>query len=469
MKSSWLLRLALGLVLIASGCGDDDDPGTADTGGGVDASADLSAEAGEEVVEDAVADVSVDEGTDSSSEDAESCDTADATRCDGELLQACQSDVWVTLGDCSEQNTTCVEDGGSASCFAELDDDFVGEAACLGCHTARDADLVAAYLVSGHRFKLNEVEGGTAPEYPYSELPDLAGTDLATLGFPNFTNITYVIGGYGWKARFMGPDGFVITGNEETSGVQYNLDTEEWSSYHTGVETPFTCGNCHTTGWVATGALGPHQDDLPGIYGLFSEPGVRCEGCHGPGADHIAGPSTDNIGTADTERCGECHSRGSDMGVIPGSGGLIRHHEQYQELLASPHAAMDCTTCHDPHASTHYDDEAPGEGVTIECVTCHNEDEYTGQSHETRGADCVTCHMPPVVKSATSEEINGITYGDIPTHLFELNTDVGATLTTTVDEVETVNDSVPVDFACGQCHDEDSAWVQSNFDSIHDD
>jgi len=35
-------------------------------------------------------------------------------------------------------------------------------------------------------------------------------------------DITYVIGGYNWKARFIGTEGYIITGDEDATS-QYNF------------------------------------------------------------------------------------------------------------------------------------------------------------------------------------------------------------------------------------------------------
>ena len=70
--------------------------------------------------------------------------------------------------------------------------DYVGHDACQPCHSAIYDD----YIQSGHPYKLNKVEGGTPPTYPFSEVP--SPPDGYT-----WDDVTYVIGGYGWKARFL--------------------------------------------------------------------------------------------------------------------------------------------------------------------------------------------------------------------------------------------------------------------------
>jgi len=338
---------------------------------------------------------------------------------------------------------------------------YKGSASCTGCHSGKNPEIIENFEASGHPFKLNKVDG-EPPVYPYSAVPDVPPDQGLT-----WADITYVIGGYGWKARFMNSDGYIVTGDEANPGVQYNLDTMGWGSYHTGEMKPYTCGTCHTTGWVATGEDGPHQDDLPGIHGTFVDAGVTCEGCHGPGSAHVSSPTAATInGSPSAMTCGQCHTRGSDFATIPAKGGLIKHHEQYQELMWGPHGSLGCGGCHDAHSSTKYDDEAPGDGVRSSCTDCHAD--KAEHSHKAKGADCIKCHMSKVVKSATSQTIGSLTYGDIPNHIFRLNTEAGASLTYTNDEGAELAQDVPASFACIQCHDDkDEAWVLDGVSAIH--
>ena len=165
-----------------------------------------------------------------------------------------------------------------------------------------------------------------------------AGKDGATLpelpeGY-TWDDITYVIGGYNWKARFIDSDGFIITGADENATTQYNFanpvvgNDAGWVGCHAGeVEKPYDCGPCHTTNYSAW-PPDSHQDDLPGLIGTWSEPGVHCKACHGPGSLHASDPhgvlpDVDR----DSELCGECHLCGGPE-AVNASGGFIKHHEQ---------------------------------------------------------------------------------------------------------------------------------------------
>ena len=237
--------------------------------------------------------------------------------------------------------------------------DYVGHDTCKLCHSG----VYDEYIQSGHSYKLNKVENGEPPAYPFSEVPNTPD------GY-TWDDITYVIGGYGWKARFLDKDGYIITGD----AVQYNIATKGWSGYHADEAPgtkPYNCGACHTTGWQTTEENGgKKQDDLEGMAGTFASPGVTCEACHGPGSDHASSRKKEDI-TRDTtkEQCGTCHFRDPDHRILA-SGGLIRHHEQYDELVNSPHRSHECITCHEPHLSTKY--SLGGLKDQPNCTTCHS-------------------------------------------------------------------------------------------------
>ncbi len=159
--------------------------------------------------------------------------------------------------------------------------EYVGGDICAGCHT----EIAELFSRSGHAFKLNPVVNGQPPEYPFIEVPD------PPEGY-TWDDITYVIGGYNWKARFINDEGYIITDAPGQSGnmeytSQYNFANDivgaeaEWTTYRAGEENkPYNCGQCHTTGYRPEG----NQDGLPGLVGTWAEPGIKCERCHGPGS-----------------------------------------------------------------------------------------------------------------------------------------------------------------------------------------
>lgn len=215
---------------------------------------------------------------------------------------------------------------------------YVGSEACMSCHLKQYNDFV----VSGHPYKLRTAQDAKIAGLP---LPD---------GY-TWNDISYVIGGRNWKVRYMDKKGYIITmtgKNRDKPGKnQFNLETGKWTNYHAGEKNKkYNCGRCHTTGYSKEGK----QDGLEGIVGTWEFPGIQCESCHGPAGKHIAAAKKGKYTKGDialeksSALCGKCHIRGKAE-KIPAKGGFIRHHEQYNELLASPHKSMNCVTCHDPH------------------------------------------------------------------------------------------------------------------------
>ncbi|HEB65151.1 MAG TPA: hypothetical protein ENJ02_06390 [Chloroflexi bacterium] len=263
--------------------------------------------------------------------------------------------------------------------------------------------------------------------------------------------------------RFIDKEGFIITGPPGTRGDataaegyvnQYNFANEEagkdagWVPYHLGDEKPYNCGVCHTTGYNPEG----HQDDLPGMIGTWAFPGIQCEECHGPGSLHAENPYGVRVRVeTSSELCGECHLRG-DPADINAKGGFEQHHEQYEDLLNSKHFAISCITCHDPHASAIYADPQinPNKSIRQTCDTCHwqNVQQRVQKHVESSDVTCVSCHMPPMGKSAWGNA--DLLTGDVHSHQFSINTDPNAPQFT--EDGESVMPYLTLQYACQHCH-----------------
>ncbi|RME70234.1 MAG: hypothetical protein D6784_17020 [Chloroflexi bacterium] len=309
---------------------------------------------------------------------------------------------------------------------------YVGAEKCKECHE----EIYDSASKTGHFYKLNKVVDGKPPEYPYSEVPN------PPEGY-TWDDISYVIGGFGWKARFIDKQGFIITGEK----VQYNLYNEDldmgenWVAYEADVkEKPYTCGTCHTTGYNPEG----HQDGLPGLVGTWAEPGIKCEACHGPGSQHAENPYLVEMKVdRDSELCGSCHRRG-EVESIDAKGGFIKHHEQYEELFESKKRVMRCVDCHNPHETVKY---AKKLGIRTACENCHFENAKFQKITDRKHAECVDCHMPRVTKSALGDPARFS--GDIRTHLMAIN----PFSTSQFDEEGKFSQPyLSLDFACKSCH-----------------
>ena len=397
-----------------------------------------------------------------------------------------------------------VTDGAANTLDFELpevpDGEFIGSEECGWCHTVQ----YESFAQSGHPFKLNKVVNGEQPIYPFTSLNGLLerltddDTDIAggladpapgtdnPLGTPvTWDDVSYVIGGYYWKARLVDQGGSIVTG----TGVQYNFATDAMSAYHNNEDDKnYNCGNCHTTGWVhtdaATNPVG--QDGLEFMQGTFFEGGVHCEACHSAGSAHakFSGTIVRNAqprslieltapdgAYGKAIACGECHTRDGERdystflsgydnalatagapdprsnemgGRIAASNGLVRHHEQYDEVLGIDPDTLDttrspgfmathgdCNTCHNPHGSSVNADNPLYTGVagvdksSDTCLGCHADYDASLRSGGMLSLECADCHMPKLAKSATAVagEADRPTVGDVTSHIFTIALD----------------------------------------------
>jgi hypothetical protein len=165
------------------------------------------------------------------------------------------------------------------------------------------------------------------------------------------------------------------------------------------------CFGCHTTAATTGNRFDPEH--------LI--PGVTCEACHGPGAEHVVAMTTSQDEPGPTlimnprrlkpvesvEFCGACHRTAWDV-ALAGSKGIYNIRFQPYRLETSRcwgngDARLTCITCHDPHQPLVRDAAAYDQ----RCMACHLSGAKSKPTHERPGAvcpvstkDCVTCHMP---------------------------------------------------------------------------
>jgi Collagen triple helix repeat (20 copies)/Cytochrome c554 and c-prime len=316
---------------------------------------------------------------------------------------------------------------------------YVGSEACSECHQ----ETFDVFMGSGHPHILNGVVNGEAPEYPFTKVPDPPD------GY-TWDDISYVVGGYNWKALFVDQDGFVVTGD----AAQYNLPNDDldigddWIAYHPGEEQPYDCGACHTTGYSVEG----NQDGMTGMVGTFAAESVQCEACHGPGSLHVNNPySFKPLINRDSEACSACHVRGGVEGVSTADG-FIQHHDQYEDLFPSKHAVLDCVQCHDPHTGVVQLEMAGEQTTRTECQDCHlNEAKFQGNDvvHSRIRVRCVECHMPKIIQTAVGnpEQFTG----DMRTHMVRIDPDLIEQFVETDDGLVS-EASLALNSACRHCH-----------------
>lgn len=166
------------------------------------------------------------------------------------------------------------------------------------------------------------------------------------------------------------------------------------------------CFGCHSTAATTNN----HFDASQLI------PGVTCEACHGPGAQHVA---TMTLGTggqtpslimdparlspADSvEFCGACHRTSVDAALTGATGILTLRFPvfrlQRSRCWGTGDARITCVACHDPHRPlvrdpAYYDSR---------CLSCHvavgklkSSPDHPGSACRAgQKASCVGCHMP---------------------------------------------------------------------------
>jgi hypothetical protein len=343
--------------------------------------------------------------------------------------------------------------------LASVGADYVGSETCGACHQG----IYDLFIMSGHPYKLNPVVDGQPPEFPFTHIPEPPS------GY-TWDDISYVIGGYAWKARFIDLDGYIITDEPGQSGNedylnQWNFANDAlgipagWANYESGIpEKAYNCGSCHTTGYSSRG----NQDGLPGLIGTWAAPGIQCEACHGPGSQHVQNPrGVDLVLDRDPELCGQCHTRG-DVTVIDARDGFISHREQYLSLFQSKHITLGCVLCHDPHAGVIQLRQAGEQTTHTSCESCHFMQAQFQAPHP-RVADCVSCHMPRIARTAVGDPERFT--GDMRAHLFAINPYSFEQF-----NVEG-NASLPfvsLNFACRQCHIENGMALPKSDEELMD-
>ncbi len=323
--------------------------------------------------------------------------------------------------------------------------EYVGDQTCSGCHP----DIAQTYMKSGHPWSLSAVQG-KIPSFPFSSIPALPR------GY-TLQDISYIIGGYNWKALFINSNGYLITDTPGATGDanylnQFDLGntavglTAGWASYHAGeADLSFNCGSCHSTGY----SRGGNQDNLAGIAGTWNEPGVRCEACHGPGSLHATNPKgVRMLVETDSSLCRQCHEYvpTAQLEVI---NGFIQHSDQYGDLSQSKHQVLDCLTCHDPHSGVVQLRQASQQTTKLQCQDCHWQEAQFQKNprHVALNIGCTDCHMPRLIQSG-SANLTGYT-GDLRTHVVAIDPRL---ISQFKEDGSLASGQISLDYACRHCH-----------------
>ena len=301
--------------------------------------------------------------------------------------------------------------------------DYVGAKVCAECHS----ELVHGqqqHAMAHTSMPVSEAEALQQPAkfdlgpYHYSIVPDKAVvTYTVAEGAQSFSApLLWAVGSgtrgqsylfehngniYEARISFFRSLGFDITPDHPT-GVPDSL--EHALGRKIGTDEAPNCLGCHATAVVVSGHVDP----------THMIPGISCEGCHGPGAAHVAlaragtggnpgmisNPAHFNADTS-VDFCGSCHRTWWDINQL-GYHGINNVRFPTYRLEGSRcwgkgDPRITCIACHDPHKPlvtdiAAYDDK---------CLSCHVKSaamttsaDHPGRACPVSASNCASCHMP---------------------------------------------------------------------------
>ena len=304
---------------------------------------------------------------------------------------------------------------------------YVGTEACAQCHTTERA----AHSTSAMAQALEPAaDSGVLPLHPrlsfsngpYRYTIERAGSVVSytvtdgvkTISVPVLWAVGYGTGEVGqtylfsyngsyYEGRVSFFDG--VNGLDITLGHPHGVPTsiEDALGRILHPEELRACFGCHSTGAVSEGGL--RIDKLV--------PGISCEGCHGPGAEHIARVRAGqlrelhifNPGSLEpgdqVKFCGACHRTRAHVEALHVKGILTVRFQPYRLTESRCFNPRDrrirCLACHDPHQGLQHDPTF----YDTKCLACHDADKKPEQVSDnaarpcpTASSRCVSCHMP---------------------------------------------------------------------------
>ncbi|HEY4355380.1 MAG TPA: cytochrome c3 family protein [Acidobacteriaceae bacterium] len=327
---------------------------------------------------------------------------------------------------------------------------YVGSSACAKCHAKTYEGWKQTRMANVVR---------SPKEHPEAVLGDFAHAnpvrtfDLGQVAF------TY---GSRWKQRYftqIGDDYFVLP-------AQWDIAKKRWLPFHVEKGTdwwvPFygesnmerptgpLCDGCHSVNYnIATKQV--------------TEWNVGCEKCHGPGSEHVAHPTRQNIVNpsrleyvAGNDTCMQCHTQGQPLtnpiqgkyydwpvGFQPGERLAkywkleelrpgVTNFYQYADLTAHKnrmqgndfvqsnmyHRQLRCFDCHDVHSDQNPSNlKMKSNELCLSCHTAENPaglhgtiEQHTHHAQGSAGSQCVACHMPKIEQTIKDNYVSSHTF-----------------------------------------------------------
>jgi len=320
---------------------------------------------------------------------------------------------------------------------------YVGNQVCAGCHAsiynsyARTPMAHASGPATEDLKSANFVHRESGVHYGIYNQDGKAWLSFDRPGDSSVNGkreLLYFIGsGHRGRTYLFSVDGFVFE-----SPINWYADRKVWDmapAYGNVREIPMNlpayvnCLQCHTSAMQLPVKGTENKYPTP----LFTQNGVGCERCHGPGAAHAYDPSAKVAAIINPVKlpadrrdsvCMQCHLEANvaieragrhAYEFRPGDilGDYVRHYillgspatavganSQFEALAQSACKrksgdAMSCISCHDPHSSPSPDQRASY--FRGKCLACHGA--AFGVKHHPENTDCTACHMPASLSS----------------------------------------------------------------------
>jgi hypothetical protein len=254
-------------------------------------------------------------------------------------------------------------------------------------------------------------------------------------------------------------------------GRSERSDLRSWEKLSAATSYQSVCAVCHTSQLRNVKGGGFDVNNVE-----FREPGIACEMCHGPSAQHIIEMTANepypkhaidppvnfhDVGSRDFIRiCSQCHMQSAIR--VSGPGGELnysRSREFFPNNLSIPFGEfsrigfykdgrfrqttfivealqrsqcfrkgqVSCGTCHDPHghdAASNLTSIKFRDQPDLMCTTCHSQFQsntsvaaHTHHRVDSEGSRCVSCHMPRIMDAvlfrARTHQIDDIPNADM--------------------------------------------------------
>ena len=278
------------------------------------------------------------------------------------------------------------------SATAMKDAKYVGSKECIACHESTHGLLVAAYLKTLHYHAMTDA--GAKPAAIVARFEADSPVKKA--------DVKYVLGTGRVYQNYLDKDLKVLPG-------KWDANKKEWVAIDPA-DGATECVGCHTTNFDPKAKT-------------WTELGVGCESCHGPGETHAESMEAEDIvnprklpGEKRSMVCGRCHAVGEDptgklafsVTFLPGDD-LAAHfklkspcpdaaNSQYNDFTASEHAktGTKCSTCHDSHGDKAKAEHQLNRPINEQCMACHSAKLKSLKDHAPSAGpkdSCATCHM----------------------------------------------------------------------------